>query len=212
MPKRPDTLPDDEFPAEMGESERAVRRALYAAWVRSAAEFRGLLPVMADWFDERNHPDGAVCRADWTPRAVNSRTADPAGWWKWSARPPEPTGWDVRRAVFRTPSHNSRLWLCWPRGWVRFTGGYVLRAGYEPAHVGPGGEWFVGVEDRVTTPDAWCVCVQPHATKYGTPACNRHGRAEWTKLFHPHDAVWETPAAVPAAVPAPQPTLFDAEV
>lgn len=197
MPKRPDAIPRDAFPAGMGGDERAMRASLYAAWAKSAGAFRYQLLIAADWFADRGHPDEAVCRSEWVPRGMNSLQADPAGWWRWSARPAAPTGWSVGRACLASRSHNSALWLCWPRGWVRFTGGYLLRDGYMPIHCHPR-------DDAPTVPDAWCVSVQPHATKYGTPACNRHGAAEWTKLFHP-------PGSFPdgaAFWPAP-PGLFD---
>ena len=199
--KWPTTLVDNVFPDGREGNERALRRAMFEAWARSAGEFRYQLLIAADWFADRGHPDEAVCRAAWEPRRVNAKhPTDPGAWWCWSARPPQPHGWSVGRACFASPSHNSRLWLCWPRGWVRFTGGYDFRDGCEPVHRNP-------KDDRLTVPGAWCLTIQPHATKYGTPAIGRHGRAEWTKLFHPHDAVWGEGERV---MPKAQPTLFDA--
>lgn len=193
-----------EFPSRMGWDERAVRQSLYLAWRESAEAFRFALLIAADWFEERGHPDWAVCRSGWVPRAC--RNANPGRWWKWQVRPPAPTGWDVRAAVKRTPSCNAGFWLCWPAGWVRFTGGYALRDGFEPAHIGPRGEEFADGE-LVTVPDAWCVSVRPHSTVHNLTAEGRLGRAGWTALFHPAGTTF--PADEPKRAVFAGPTLFD---
>jgi hypothetical protein len=199
---RPERIPGEEFPSSMSWDERAIRQALYMAWLRSANEFRYALLIAADWFADNNHPDEVVCRSEWA--TTRNRVHNPGGWWKWRVKPPEPTGWDVRKAVWKSPSHNAHLWLCWPRGWVRFTGGYLLRDGYTPAHIGPKGEYFADNQHLVTVPDAWCVSVQPRQTEYGNAASGRHGRQEWTKLFYPPESLWVEKKAV-----AVGPTLFD---
>lgn len=199
----PARLDDTVFPTRMGDDERAVRQALYLAWMESAEAFRLALLIAADWFEERGHPDWAVCRAEWVPRM--NRNANPGRWWKWQVRPPVPTGWDVRAAVKKTASYNRTFWLCWPPDWVRFTGGYALREGFSPAHIGPRGEEFTTGE-FVTVPDAWCVSVQPHSTFYNLSAEGRLGRLGWTALFHPPETMF--PAVEPKRAVVGT-TLFD---
>lgn len=198
MPKRPATIDLVGLPPDISDDERAMRTSLYEAWVRSADEFREQLLYMADFLEERGHPDYMVCRSEWVPRRFNRQgTAQLPAWWCWSVKPPQPHGWSVGKAIPRTPSYNFFPWLCWPQGWVRFTGGYQLRDGFEPIHIG------MGFLDPITVPDAWCVCIQPHSTHYNTPAANRHGRLEWTRLFWPVETSWERVET------KPQPSLFD---
>jgi hypothetical protein len=205
MRKLPREVPADAFPADMGIEERGIRQSLYAAWRRSADEFAAQLGIAADFFADRNHPDEAVCRAAWA--TLRNRQPSPGGWWRWHVKPAEPVAWDIRRAGLRGRKHNDRLWLCWPPGWVRLTGGYLLRDGYEPVYVEWGGVHFydqdAGRYWSDFVPDAWLVCVQPHATRYGTPTERQHGRVGWTALFHPPGTQFE-----PARVQPPQPSLF----
>lgn len=125
----------------MGHEEFAVRAALFVLWkTRPASDFLGRLREFADWFDERDMPEAAACRADWKP--YTARHSDPKGWYQWSV--PVSPGWvtveDVatfnvsrlqagvrriindQRAGLRGTLHNGAYFLGWPPGFVRFTG------------------------------------------------------------------------------------------
>lgn len=110
---RPERIPDDEFPSSMSWDERAIRQALYMAWLRSANEFRNALLIAADWFADHNHPDEAVCRSEWVVRSYKSWHGPAAAWWNWTVWPAGGSAW--WSAKFQRPG----FWLCWPSGWVR---------------------------------------------------------------------------------------------
>lgn len=185
---QPEALP---MPDAMPADERAMRRAMYAGWLRSAGAFAEVRAVAADWFADRGHPEEAVCRAEWTP--VRCRRPDPGHWWCWAVRPAA-MHWDLVAAKLRGKKHNDRPWLAFPAGWVRFTGGYRLREGFTPMHLPPGGAWVVGRDsaegpELVTVPDAWCVSVQRRSTAHSRAIERSLGRHGWTTLFHPPGAV-----------------------
>lgn len=166
----------------MGGEEFGLRAWVYEGWLAGAGEFRGRLGVLADYLGERDHPEAAACRADWRPG--NNRAADPGGWWRWRVATPAARDWDVRKAFLRGTKHNGRLWLCWPAGWVRVTGGVLLRDGYEPIWVGPGGVDLTTSAKTTYHTDGWTLTVTPHQTRYSTPAENGLPLG-WTALFHP---------------------------
>lgn len=209
-------IPDTAFPDSMGSDERMVRQALFVAWAEGVEAFRTALLIAADWFEERGHPDSAVCRAAWQP--TMNKQPDPKRWWRFAVILPDGSPareWPIKAASLKGRKHNRRLWLCWPPGWVRFTGGYLggfdggpNAAGFR-GHLGADGEFgsTMGGSRIALRNDGWTVCIGPHGTKYGTPVENRLGRLGYTALFHHPDAASGQPAAVPKVTPG----LFDGE-
>jgi hypothetical protein len=122
----PEHLPKS---AGMGAEEFAFRAGLFHTWkTRPASELSSQFLVFADWLADRNDAEEAAARADWVPYM----TADPKGCRDWTVpvahgmhswltlpgRPPVPLGvWFPAGGL-----HNARWLLCWPPGFVRFTG------------------------------------------------------------------------------------------
>ena len=136
----PDHLPR---PRGMSGDEFLMRATLFFLWRdHPATEFLGRLVEFADWFAERDMPEEAPYRAAWEIYGVRRRRNDPRAWCQWSV--PIAPGW-VRLETITTSAlngptrdvktiewskaknligtrHNAKWFLCWPPGFVRFTG------------------------------------------------------------------------------------------
>jgi hypothetical protein len=185
-------------PRAMGDDEFAFRAGLFLKWQElPASEFvANHLPVFADWLADRGSPEEAAARAEW--KVYASRKQDPRAWWQWSV--PVAGGWvrliplknaagEVADRVIEegraklSAAHNARWLLCWPPGFVRFTGTLY----HDPRRV------------RVTVQ-------MSRSLLYSTPYEARFP-AGYATLFHPFGTTLR-PACVEPARPEP-PSLFD---